>query len=258
MNEKIKIRNTLLLNELDKIDKVFLNEGIRCFVIKGASLILKDIFGIDEREMSDVDLFVERNDFKKVEVLLYRGGFKKIERGYNSFYKEVGQMFAPVVFDLHYDFLGIRYLDVDKVDVGYKAIKAASLVDDFIIISSHSIVRHGFIDKRILDDITRVYKKGSAVYEDFSSKVVLKSKRLKLGYITWLCFKKIGVDLKHPNISIREFFSIPFVRIAFYKYIRLNEYILPIFYDKELLKDEFRKWSRFWRIKANKTNKVGS
>jgi hypothetical protein len=119
----IKIRNVLLLNELDKIDRILDIENIKIIVIKGSSLILKNIFKSDEREMSDIDVFVKQNDFKKFENILYKSGFKKIEKGYNSYYKEIGGYFAPIIFDIHYDFIGIKFDDIETENTEYKNIK---------------------------------------------------------------------------------------------------------------------------------------
>ena len=238
----IKIRNVLLLNELDKIDRILDIENIKIIVIKGSSLILKNIFKSDEREMSDIDVFVKQNDFKKFENILYKSGFKKIEKGYNSYYKEIGGYFAPIIFDIHYDFIGIKFDDIETENTEYKNIKASSLIDDFMITSIHSVVRHGYLGKKDLEDLFRIYREGVKKYSDFVNKVIRKSEKLGFGYIVYLCFKKIGVNLENPSLRFRDFFSIPFVKISFLKHIRLNEYILPLFYDKELIKNKIKKF----------------
>jgi hypothetical protein len=239
---KIKIRNLILLDELNKLYDVFQKENINLFVIKGTSLILKNIFDIDEREMSDIDVFVKKNDFKNIEFLLYKFGFKKIEEGYNSYYKEIGGYFAPIIFDIHYDFIGIKFDDIETENTEYKNIKASSLIDDFIITSIHSVVRHGYLGKKDLEDLFRIYREGVKKYSDFINRVIKKSEKFGFGYIVYLCFKKIGVNLEKPSLKFREIFSIPFVKLSFLKHIRLNEYILPLFYDKELVKNKIKRF----------------
>jgi hypothetical protein len=239
---KIKIRNLILLDELNKLYDIFQKENINLFVIKGTSLILKNIFDIDEREMSDIDVFVKKKDFKNIEFLLYKFGFKKIEKGYNSYYKEIGGYFAPIIFDIHYDFIGIKFDDIEIENTEYKNIKVSSLIDDFIITSIHSVIRHGYLSKKYLEDLFRIYREGVKKYSDFVNKVIRKSEKFGFGYIVYLCFKKIGVNLEKPSLKFREIFSIPFVKISVLRHIRLNEYILPIFYDREIVKNKIKRF----------------
>ena len=240
MDEKtgIKIRNVILLNELDKIDRILDRENIEAGVIKGCSMILNNIYDIDEREMSDVDLIVKKDDYEKVIGILYDIGYKKIEKGRNSFYKEIGKKFAPIIFDIHYEFLGIKYLDIDFKYCGYKKIKSASPSDELMITASHSIVKHSFFGDRERKDFLRIYQKG-IFNKNFIKDVFRKAKTKKLSYIIWLCFKKCNIFTEFPDVSLKEILSIPFVNICFYKHFKINEYILPFFYDIELVKNKF-------------------
>ncbi|MGC9070381.1 MAG: nucleotidyltransferase family protein, partial [Elusimicrobiales bacterium] len=150
---KIKMRNTILLNEIYKMDSSFYEEGIIAILIKGAALILKGYIRFCEREMSDVDVVVRERDYDKVVRILEKKGFDEIKDGRHAYYRGVGDMFAPVIFDVHSYFSNLKFDDIEFEDLDdCKAFKLPSDSDLLIITAVHSVIKHGFFDDRCLKD----------------------------------------------------------------------------------------------------------
>lgn len=236
---KIKIRNVLILSELKKLDRLLFKKNMDVILFKGASLILKGYFGLDEREMSDADIFVKEKDFLAVEEAVKLLGFKKIPKGRHSYYKIVGEKFAPVILDIHTYFSNFKFDDLNTQETKeYLKIKLLADTDTLIILSVHPIIKHGFFSEKDKNDFISVYSKAKMNNPYIDLEIFSRAQKYKVSLIVYLVFKKCGIDFIKTKISFKEWLSYPFLRICFSKYFKLNEYIMPFFYEFEKVKEK--------------------
>lgn len=226
------IRNILLLEEIKKLDSVI---DFDVVVFKGAGFLLKGIYLIDEREMSDVDLFVNSKKYSDLLEILYDLGYKDIPNGRHSFYKIVSQNIPPLIFDVHIDFWGIDFYDLEIEDIGdYENVKVVCDVDLFLTSAIHSVLNHGHFDNKTKMDLEKFLgNKG----KDFVNRVVFKANELGFGYIISMVFREIGFYNLNYRYGLKELIALPFLRLAFKKHLVLNEYIISLIFKPSLLLD---------------------
>lgn len=227
MNE-IKIRNIVLLNALNEIDDIIKDEAFFVAVFKGAALLIKSIFKIDERQMSDIDLIIDEVYYDRFIELCKKNGFNKIEGGRNSYYKTVIENMPPIIIDVHKYFSDMRISDFELENIdGFNKIKVLSDPDLLITTVVHAVIKHGFYSK----DDEEVFKRIFLRIDDFS-RLKHRIEKFKLGVIMNIAFRRIGVKERY-SVSFTEILSFPFVWFCFKKHFTLNEYILPFFYERE-------------------------
>ncbi|HOJ86149.1 MAG TPA: nucleotidyltransferase family protein [Elusimicrobiales bacterium] len=236
---KIKIKNVLILSELKKLDELLFKKNIDVILFKGASLILKGYFGLDEREMSDADLIVKEKDFLAVEEAVKLLGFKKIPKGRHSYYKIVGEKFAPVILDIHVYFSNFKFEDfICEETKEYRKIKILDDSDTLIILAIHPIIKHGFFSEKDKKDLVSVYYKAKINNQGIDLEISNRTQQYGVSLIVSMSFEKCGIDFKKTKIGFKERLSYPFVKMCFYKHFKLNEYILPFFYEFGKIKEK--------------------
>lgn len=233
MNRKeVLMRNMLVLSELEKIDS---SVDFEICVFKGAAFILKNIYLIDERDMSDVDLFVDEKNYSVFLEIIFKNGYAAIENGKHSFYKIVCKNLPPVVIDLHRDLWGIKYDEVEKQSIdGFNNIKSLSDVWLFITSSLHCIINHAYIDEKTLRDLKRIVEMND---ENFIRKIVLTLKGKRYEFIVRYLMGKNGFYTDASPVNLRDFLIYPFISVALKKHIVINEYIISLLWQPSTLID---------------------
>lgn len=236
---KIRIRNILILSELKKLDELLFKKNIDAVLFKGGAFILKGYFDLDEREMCDADIIVKEKDFWLVEQAVKLLGFKKIPKGRHSYYKSIGEKFAPVILDIHTYFSNFKFDDfTGETTKEYKKIKLLSDTDTLIVLAVHPIIKHGFFSEKDKNDFISVYSKAKINNQDIDLETSIRAEKYGVSLIVYLAFKKCEIYFKKTKISFKELLSYPFIKICFYKHLKLNEYIVPFFYEFDKIKEE--------------------
>ncbi|MEF3280310.1 MAG: nucleotidyltransferase family protein [Elusimicrobiota bacterium] len=234
----VRIRNVLLLDSLRAIDEIIWQKNFSIGVFKGAGMIIKGIYSIDEREMSDIDILVDEKDLGCFIDEIENIGFKKIKDGRNSYYKDIGEKFAPLIFDVHTYFSNINFSDFEFETVKeFKAIKV--LTDEWLLITTavHGIIKHGCFGQRDKSDFLKILNYAKIKDGFLIDKVMEKANKNKLGLILKTAFKVSGIEIQSTQKSLKEMLSFPFIWLSFKKHFTFNEYILPFFYDTRKVED---------------------
>lgn len=236
---KIRIRNILILSELKKLDELLFKKNIDAVLFKGGAFILKGYFDLDEREMCDADIIVKEKDFWLVEQAVKLLGFKKIPKGRHSYYKSIGEKFAPVILDIHTYFSNFKFEDFNCEETKeYRKIKLLADSDTLIILAVHPIVKHGFFSEKDKKDFISVYSKAKINNQGIDLEISNRAQQYGVSLIVSLAFKKCGIDFKKTKIGLKERLSYPFIKMCFYKHFKLNEYIIPFFYEFNKIKEK--------------------
>lgn len=161
MNKNILARNIVLLEELEKILKKFNEENIEVILMKGCSLLGRVYSNLDEREMEDIDLLIQKKDSSKIKSILQELGYQFIPGGDWTFVRKYSENFPPVILDLQEKIWYIR--DTKKirentltVEIAGIKTKVLSPEEEIIFLAAHRIVHHGKLDKICLQDIEKV------------------------------------------------------------------------------------------------------
>ncbi len=76
-----KHRNLILINETKELAKILQSNNIRYVFLKGAALILNDIYNdVGERMIGDLDFLFDKNDRVKLEILLKKNQYLKYSK----------------------------------------------------------------------------------------------------------------------------------------------------------------------------------
>ncbi len=216
----ISVRNMLFISELERLEK---RVSFDIAVFKGAAYLLKNIYAIDEREMSDVDLLVEKEYFNDFVKILYDNGYHEIENGNHAFYRCVLKDFPPVIFDLHSEIFGLDFWEFEIEGLaGFKNLKTFSDVDLFIISVLHAILNHAFVDEGLKDLFKRLKKKYG---DEFELELKRKNKRNFDFLINFVVEEIKGGNSVFPYL-LRDFMAYPFLKLTLKKHYVLNEYII--------------------------------
>ncbi len=242
----VRLRNILLFEAIREVDNIL---DFKIGIIKGAALIIKGFYKIDEREMSDIDIIVEEKNHHKLLEIIYKIGFNKIPDGRNSYYKLLHQKLPPVIFDIHRYFLNISFNDFEFKKV-YEFNNIFVPEDAWCLITTavHGIINHGFFDKKDKEDVLKILKHTDD--ENIIEKAMEKARKYNYQTILKKVLENCGYKTKISKYTPIEYFSIPFLNLAFKKYFTLNEYILPLFYNRNKTLEFFKNLSfkKIYRI----------
>lgn len=91
-------RNLILMESLKDILEIFEKENIGSVVLKGASYLSFVYDRETDREMTDVDLFVDKNDLARIYGIMGKLGYERMPSSRSAFWKGTR---IPVIVDLH-------------------------------------------------------------------------------------------------------------------------------------------------------------
>jgi hypothetical protein len=156
MND-ILARNILLLGALEEISAAAKGKSLEFILLKGAALLTEGVYGLGEREMTDLDLLIRPRDEKNFDALLTTLGFKPMENSSQAYFKMVSASAPPIIADLH---TGLWH-EKDTGALWHRAARASremsfpalGFEDQFLHLASHTLLYHGFLDAKTLKDL---------------------------------------------------------------------------------------------------------
>ncbi|MBU2575009.1 MAG: nucleotidyltransferase family protein [Elusimicrobia bacterium] len=166
----ILARNILLLGALDEISAAAAQKNLRLILLKGAALLAEGVYGPGEREMTDVDILVRPRDEKAFDALLAGLGFKPMENSSQAYCRPAGPSTSlragssapPVIVDLHTGLWHEKETEAlwhrsARVSQGM-SVPALGLEDQLLHLASHTLLYHGCLGPRTLEDLARLVK----------------------------------------------------------------------------------------------------
>ncbi|PIS47611.1 MAG: hypothetical protein COT17_02535 [Elusimicrobia bacterium CG08_land_8_20_14_0_20_51_18] len=233
-NNDILARNALLLGVLDELEPHLKKAGIEIMLLKGAACLELGIFGLEEREMTDLDLLVKPGDLPALVKILGSLGFGEMPESSAAYYRTVKETLPPLVVDLH---TSLRHeKGPEEVWPGKIKIREnvyAPPLDDLLLFSAaHPVLHHGFFDERAARDFRKILGRSAdpdALLERTAAKAATRGVAgLFAGALAVSLPEKAGKT--EAGISAREFFFAPLIKLSFKRHYAFNEYLLPFLY----------------------------
>jgi len=159
MND-VLARNILLLGALEEIRAAAGGKNLKFILLKGAALLAEGVYGPGEREMTDLDLLIRPADEKAFDGLLAALGFKPMENSSQAYYRPAPGAAPPVIADLH---TGLWH-EKDTAALWHRAVSCPEspnipvlgFEDQLLHIASHTLLYHGRLGSRTLEDLGRL------------------------------------------------------------------------------------------------------
>ncbi len=247
MDNSILARNVLLLGALDALGAAAAEKSLSFIALKGAALLAEGIWPPGEREMTDLDILIQPGDELLFDALLKAEGFKAMENSSQAYYRMAGPSAPPVIIDLHTGlwheqntqalWRRARSLTVH----GPVAVKGLGFEDQLLHLASHSLLNHGCLPQRTLDDIGLflkfVYAKtgrsafwleaaGIAAGENLEGVIYPVLKRFSISKPALLSESELSAFAPRGADRLKSLF---FEKAAV-RHSRILEYFLPVLY----------------------------
>jgi hypothetical protein len=206
-------RNILMKTELKDLVKLLNESEVDFILLKGFSIPDKEKIGISSRFMQDVDLLIEKKDFKKMIEILTRSGFHESEdwwdeRYYDSksFGKDVNNY--KLMIELHYKLLQHKnpfkinieelWLRSENMRIGEIEIKILSKEDLTIYLCLH-LYKHSFYQ-----GLRNLYELSKLIEDVDFNKLVKIARKYKMTTLLYFCLKlaKELFDAEVPNMVL--------------------------------------------------------
>ncbi len=214
INLKILFRNILIYNEIEKLSAISYKYGIKLILLKGAALI--EIFPEYSfiRELEDIDVMIEKKDFKMFVNILKSLGYAQSEDDPNVMFKKELNIKIDITTDLWY------MTRKEKVKLFNSLLK----IKNFYILPPkemlkhiliHSYISHNFLDKKWQKDIELLVERFNLNVEDV----------FKIPKIIFIFLRK-KIFYKGHFLPL---FLLPFnrkVEFLFYKFFPSTDFII--------------------------------
>lgn len=228
-NNQILARNILIHNELEKISEECEKNGIKLILLKGAALIELFPEYSFEREMEDIDVLVDKNNFYKFLNILKNLGYKNYPQDPNVVYKKDINLKIDITTKLWY------LNDKENKKLINSCLKIGELYflppkEMLKHIVLHSYVEHNYIEPKWLKDIELIIKNFNLKFkiENYVPKIFLNflDKRIYYkGHFLQFFFLPFNEKIK---FLVKKFF--PTKEFMLRRYNIKNIFVLPFFY----------------------------
>jgi len=247
-------RNLLLLKALEEVCAAASETGLKLVLLKGAALLEQGVYGPGERGMTDLDLLIRPEDEKAFDAMLTGLGFKPMENSSQAYYKITAPAAPPVIVDLHTGLWHEKDTGALWSRAQHSGGKAAAetirlpvpgLEDQLLHLASHTLLYHGCLGGRTLQDIGRLlefvygktdrgdfWRKASGIAVDEKLKPVIYPvlSRFSAARPGLMSTEELYTFEPHGTDKLKNHF---FEKAAV-KHTRLLEYLLPALYRPSL------------------------
>jgi hypothetical protein len=160
MDKTTLARNIMLMEAAGEVCAAAHAAGISVILLKGAALLEQGVYGLHERQMTDIDLFLKPGSLTAFERVISNLGYKPMENSSQAWYKMSSPDAPPSIIDAH-----IHLWHVKRVGMlwetafaagGKKHLCVLSLPDQFLHLAVHTLLYHGYLGKRTIADLARL------------------------------------------------------------------------------------------------------
>jgi hypothetical protein len=147
-------KNTLLLNELEKILSILTECGVKVMLLKGGALVQKVYPDISLRPMTDIDLMVHPNNLRIATRTLKKSGYNEQKSTYHVVFW--GGPAERVVVELHWNLMNSNLRSPDDVnwiwsDASFgKNAYSLRLEKELLFLVGHLLIQHNNPSPRLI------------------------------------------------------------------------------------------------------------
>ncbi|MEA3307697.1 MAG: nucleotidyltransferase family protein, partial [Elusimicrobiota bacterium] len=199
MKKSILARNIILMDCLDIIARDCKKKNIDLIVLKGGALLLKGVFNINAREMTDVDILLKEEDEKNFKEVLKAHEFLEMPNSSDAYFKMIGENAPPLIIDIHLKLLHVKDIETvwtSKLSSPKKKnpnLLTMSDEDNFLHLIAHNLLHHGGFPDKAKEDLIRflIEIKKIKKTKTFFRKAAAKSKECNLNSLVFYPLKEV-------------------------------------------------------------------
>jgi hypothetical protein len=167
-------RNVFLLGEVESLQAAFAQAGVQVIFLKGIAMILREVAGIGERDMTDIDILVRGTERARADGILKGLGYSR--EGQRDYARISG---AGAVFDSYVDLHDklwhgeetFIWEEATSVACGRCQVLTLTLEAMAVHCMAHSLLSRGCLDVRAHRDLRMILRHPEFSWEKFCAHV---------------------------------------------------------------------------------------